>query len=262
MEFTGITMLLSLVLFAMAADSWALSTQCDRSTSLKFSVSSWRNESGYRLVAADVQSHTSDKDSVSLSVELLSEKCGDNTAVILKTLSSTGQPEEQASVITTVAPTQPEEQASVITTVAPTQPEEQASVITTVAPTVSPLPGYHHIPGFGYYRILRNQMNWKDGVEACRKEGTRMLLVESQEELDAVYGWSGCCPWVGVHRENSSGPWINVLGQQMNSTDILGWLPGYPSEEGNCILLSHSPNYGTKNYRCRGQLPVVCEQIL
>ncbi|XP_067002228.2 uncharacterized protein [Anabrus simplex] len=308
MEFAGNTMLLSLVFFAMGAQSWALSAQCVRSPSMKFSVSSWRNETGHRLVAADVRSHTSDKQSVSLSVELLSEKCGDNTAVILKTLSSTGQPEEQASVITTVAPTQseeqasvittvaptqpeeqasvittvaptqpeeqasvittvaptqPEEQASVITTVAPTQPEEQASVITTVAPTVSPLPGYHHISGFGHYKKISSSMNWKDGVEACWKEGTRMLLVESQEELEAVYGWSRCCPWVGVYRENSSVPWINILGQQMNSTDYFGWLPNYPSRLGNCMLLSHnSLHYGTKNYVCQIQLSVVCEQML
>ncbi|XP_068083531.1 uncharacterized protein [Anabrus simplex] len=210
-------MLLSLVLLAVAAQAWALSTQCDQSASLKFSVSSWRNESGHRLVAADVHSHTSDRDSVSLTVELLTEKCGDSSGVILKTLSSTGQPEEQASV----------------------RP--------TVLLTVSPLPGYHHIPGFGYYKRVSTSMNWKDGVEACRKEGTRMLLVETQEELDAVYGWNGCCPWVGVNRENSSGPWINILGQQMNTTDFFGWLPGYPKGEGNCMLLDDAPNYGTKN---------------
>ncbi|XP_068083639.1 mucin-21 [Anabrus simplex] len=345
-------MLISLVLFAMGAQSWALSMQCHRSTNMKFSVSSWRNESGHRLVAADVLSLTSDKDSVSLTVELLSEKCGDNRAVILKTLSSSGQPEEQAfvrstaaptqpekqasvsstvaptqteeeasvrstvaptqpekqasvsstvaptqtqeeasvrstvaptqteeeasvsstvaptqteeeaSVRTTVAPTQLEEQASVSSTVAPTQTKEEASVRTTVAPAVQPIPGYHHLSGFGYYKKLPNYMTWKDGVEACRKEGASMLLLETQEEIDAIYGWTGCCMWVGVHRENYSGPWINVLGQQMNSTDFFGWLPNYPKGLGNCMVLANSPLKKTINLQCDTTIYVVCEQML
>ncbi|XP_068083528.1 uncharacterized protein [Anabrus simplex] len=246
-EFTGNTMLLSLVLLAMIIESWTVSAQCDRSTILKFSVSSWRNESGHRLVAADVLSDVSDKDGVYMTVELLSEKCGDSRAVVLKTLSSAGQHEEQASVSYNVPPT---------------QPEEQTSVSSTVAPTVLPLPGYRHFPGFGYYKKLPCQMTWKDGVEACRKEGTRMLLVESQEEIDTVYGWSGCCPWVGVHRESSSGPWINVLGQKMNSTDFFGWIQNYPNDQDNCVILNSSSRRGTSNKACDARKDVICEQML
>ncbi|XP_067002733.2 uncharacterized protein [Anabrus simplex] len=270
-------MLLPLVLLAMGAQSWALSTQCDRSPSMKFSVTSWRNESAHRLVAADVQSDASEGDTVSLTVELLSEKCGDSSAVILKTLSSAGQPEEQASDRTTVASTQAEEQASVNYTVAPTQPEEQASVTTTVAPTQpeesasvsttatpTAIPGYRHFPGYGFYKKLQNRMTWKDGVEACRKEGTRMLLVESQKEIQTVMEWAGCCAWVGVHRENSSGPWVNTLGQQMNSTNFFGWLPSFPSGPNNCMILDIRNNKnGTTNYpKCNDKWDVICEQIL
>ncbi|XP_068083640.1 hemolymph lipopolysaccharide-binding protein-like [Anabrus simplex] len=229
-------MLLSLVLFAMGAQSWALSSQCNRSQWMKFSVTSWRNESGHRLVAADVLSHTTDKDSVSLAVELLTEKCGDSKAVILQTLSSAGQP------------------------------EEQASVSSTVPPTVVPLPGYRHIPGLGYYKTLQNRMTWNEGVEACRKEGTHMLLVETQEEIDTLFEWVVCCSWVGVHRESSSGPWINVLGQRMNSTDFFGWLPFYPKGEDNCMRLGYLQDppslKGTVNYGCQNSQWVVCEQML
>ncbi|XP_067002732.2 uncharacterized protein [Anabrus simplex] len=224
-------MLLSFVLATMILGSEAISEQCGRSPSLKFSVSSWRNESGHRLVAAELQSHVSYKDSVSLAVELFSQKCGDSSAVILKTLSSSGQP------------------------------EEQETISTTVAPTVLPLPGYHHLPGFGYYKKLPNTMKWENGVEACRKEGTHMLLLESQEELDAVYGWCGCDPWIGVHRESSSGPWINVSGQQMNSTDFFGWHPGYPRGQDNCMKLDASTHKWTFNTECHKSFLVICEQM-
>ncbi|XP_068083638.1 C-type lectin domain family 4 member K-like [Anabrus simplex] len=257
-------MLIVFVLSTLILGSSAISEQCDRSPSLKFSVSSWRNESGHRLVAADVRSEVSEVDRVSLTVELLSDKCGDSRAVILKTLSSTGQPEEQTSVRTTVEPTQSQEQASVSSTAAPTQPEENASVTSTVAPTaqVVPLPGYNHFPGYGYYKVLPNEMTWTQGVEACRKEGTRMLLVESQEEIETLYKWAGCCAWVGVHRESSSGPWMNILGQQMNSTDFFGWLPSYPSATSNCMILDSSGEMGTSNNaKCNTQWKVICEQV-
>ncbi|XP_068083643.1 hemolymph lipopolysaccharide-binding protein [Anabrus simplex] len=141
--------------------------------------------------------------------------------------------------------------------------EEEPPVTTTVAPTVVPLPGYRHFPGFGYYKIIHNKMNWRDGVEACRKEGTHMVVLESQEELETLYKWAGCCQWIGVHRESSSGPWMNVLDQKMNSTDFFGWLPGYPrSGEYNCVIFNESNKKGTSNYPCSDSRKVICEQTL
>ncbi|XP_068083645.1 hemolymph lipopolysaccharide-binding protein-like [Anabrus simplex] len=227
-------MLLLLVLFTMILESWTVSGQCERSPRLKFSVSSWRNESGHRLVAAELQSDEKMNDGVSLTVEMFTEDCDDRRVLILRTLSSNSLP------------------------------EEEPPVTITVAPTVVPLPGYHHFPGFGYYKILPKGMNWRDGVEACRKEGTRMLLLGSQEEFETLYKWAGCCPWVGVHRESSSGPWMNVLDQKMNSTDFFGWLPGYPrSGEYNCVLFDTISNKkGTSNYPCSDSRKVICEQTL
>ncbi|XP_067002735.2 hemolymph lipopolysaccharide-binding protein [Anabrus simplex] len=224
-------MLLLLTLSAMILDSTAISRQCEQVPSLKFSVSSWRNESGHRLVAADVQSDESGRNGVSLMVELLSEKCDGTRAVILRTLSSIEWP------------------------------EEEASTSTAVARTVVPLPGYRNFPGMGYYKLLPNDMTWREAVEACRKEGTRMLLVESREEIETLLEWTGCCPWVGVRREFSSGPWVNVLGQQMNSTDFFGWYPGEPSGPSNCMALNGFP-MGTANRECDHSFHVICEQSL
>ncbi|XP_067002731.2 hemolymph lipopolysaccharide-binding protein [Anabrus simplex] len=229
----GVAMLLLLVLSAMILESPTVSGQSERSPSSKFSVSSSRNESGHRLVAVELKSQEKMKDGVSLRAEMFTD---DSRSLILRRLRSSGLP------------------------------EEQPPVTTTVAPTVVPLPGYHHFPGFGYYKILPKEMTWRDGVEACRKEGAHMVVLETQEEIDIVYQWARCCPWVGVHRESSSGPWMNVLGQTMNSTDFFGWLRGFPeSGEYNCLLFNAYESFnekGTSNDSCDDTRKVICEQTL
>ncbi|XP_067002718.2 uncharacterized protein [Anabrus simplex] len=251
-------MLFLLVVCALILESWTVSEQCNRSPNMKFSVSTWRNESGHRLVAADLQSDESNDDGVSLTVELFNEKCGDDESVILKTQSSSRSKQQTPDSIS-AAPTESMTISEIL---------EKAGIRpgvgegATRSPTVVPLPGYRHFPGLGYYKLLPQRMNWGDGVEACKKEGTRMLLVESQEEIDTLWAWTGCCPWVGVYRESSSGPWINILGQLMNTSDFFGWIPAYPTDEGDCVLLNSSSRRGTSNYMCSDEDKIICEQAI
>ena len=50
----------------------------------------------------------------------------------------------------------------------------------------APYPGYDLVPGFGYYKLHTNVKTWDDALLACEKEGSHLVIINSEAEAKAL----------------------------------------------------------------------------
>ena len=77
---------------------------------------------------------------------------------------------------------------------------------------------YQYLPGVGYYKLYKYKLTWGDAWSQCRDDNAHLLVVNSQQELEAVKalmieaksdGWSH----IGVHDLFLNGRYITVRGK-------------------------------------------------
>ena len=59
-------------------------------------------------------------------------------------------------------------------------------VIPYPAPSSKPGPNYELVPGLGYYRFHETTITWPAARETCAREGTHLLILNSEKEWEAV----------------------------------------------------------------------------
>ena len=73
--------------------------------------------------------------------------------------------------------------------------------------------------GLGYYKFHNVQKNWQQAKEVCAQEGTHMIILNSEEEanaLDKIIEKSktgNWFHWVGIHDLYSEGKFVTIFSK-------------------------------------------------
>ena len=116
-------------------------------------------------------------------------------------------------------------------TTAPTTCPTTTTTTTIPPPTYLPeleQKGYQLIYGFGYYKLNRKRLSWGDAVEACRRDGTHLLILNSDAEARLVgqhmrlSSVTGHDCWTGVHDIFKEGHYITIFSKY-HGVHLLGY---------------------------------------
>ncbi|KAJ9583943.1 hypothetical protein L9F63_021717 [Diploptera punctata] len=109
-------------------------------------------------------------------------------------------------------------------------------------------------------------VTWQDAASQCREDGAHLLIIDSQDELDAVIqlryskGVDKFLSWAGFHDLFVEGQYITVQDEPIAYNT---WYTGYPfeSDEVNCGgVLSLNDATGIVIYTCSALRTFICEK--
>ncbi|XP_068754317.1 ZP domain-containing protein-like [Montipora capricornis] len=113
------------------------------------------------------------------------------------------------------------------------------------------------------YKVSSTSGNWNAAKSACEAIGSRLAMLKTHAEQQAVWSKVGKHVWIGLHRNPKNSPqWLWVDGSQVTDTN---WHSGEPNNYGGnegCGVM-HSSSYpapGTwYDAPCSSTLPYFCE---
>nr|CAD7259885.1 unnamed protein product [Timema shepardi] len=142
---------------------------------------------------------------------------------------------------------------------------------TEAAPPPRAGPGYELFPGLGYYKLHQEHMTWEEARRTCLKEGSHLLIVNSETEaLQVVKVTYNRFPklrdeiYVGINDLHTEGHFISVFGQPLTSVGYAEWMPNEPNDaSGNedCVHI-YKIKLQLNDISCDTKLPFICEQSL
>ncbi|XP_069701695.1 hemolymph lipopolysaccharide-binding protein-like [Periplaneta americana] len=133
-------------------------------------------------------------------------------------------------------------------------------------------PGYELVPGLGYYKLHPEVRRWHEALDACKKEGTHLLILNSEEEARAMnYFWqkypnfAGATvqtwAWIGFHDQFKEGEYVTVFNDPLATTGFMKWSPSEPhGKNQDCGLLGM--NFLLADFPCNSKQPFFCEKEL
>ena len=100
--------------------------------------------------------------------------------------------------------------------------------------------------------------NWSSGKEYCKREGGDLVILNSPEKKDFINSLFGCDEpaWIGL--EKTSGGWMWVDGNNLNTTY---WVP--PLRTSNVCMMLGACSYQEVNWYpvdCSSHLKPVCKK--
>ncbi|XP_046402190.1 hemolymph lipopolysaccharide-binding protein-like [Ischnura elegans] len=123
---------------------------------------------------------------------------------------------------------------------------------------------YTLYPGVGYYKYHPKHPGGYSAAEAiCVKEGGHLAIVNSQAEYDVIRSMvKERTAFLGFHDRMKEGEFMTVLGQPLNATGFVKWLPGEPNNlnnNENCGSYYARGDGGFNDWPCEMQNPFICE---
>ncbi|XP_067005235.2 uncharacterized protein [Anabrus simplex] len=133
-------------------------------------------------------------------------------------------------------------------------------------------PKYHEILGVGYYRFHTKPRKWEEARQICEKEGAHLVIINSEEEADALLLIHARCPrilpthfnsysYVGVHDNYMEGQFETIFGEPLDKTGYVKWNFGQPDNSHhfgeNCVSMNRRGFFN--DVPCDTELPYFCE---
>ncbi|XP_068699627.1 E-selectin-like isoform X1 [Montipora foliosa] len=120
--------------------------------------------------------------------------------------------------------------------------------------------GWQLING-SWYEVSSTSANWTAAKSACEAMGSRLAMLKTHAEQQAVWRKVGKRVWIGLHRNpNDSSQWLWIDGSQVTDTN---WYTGEPNNAGGyegCGEMYSSSRRGTWNDQpCNDTLLYLCE---
>ncbi|XP_067008733.2 hemolymph lipopolysaccharide-binding protein [Anabrus simplex] len=209
-ELLALTLFILHVIFADASQEVQCSPH-DSAQRFTFLITSIRNETGHRVVQAELQNQadiTFDPgDPITLGVTHSRSLCGGMEMVQLKT------------------------------------------VISVSERNVKSMKGdYELFPGQGYYKLHTNGMTWDEARITCYNEGAQLMVINSEAEANVVKEFfsrhlnfrdvqSSLYVFIGFHDKFAEGHFVLINGEPLDSSGYTNWAPGQPNG-------SHRQNFG------------------
>ena len=111
------------------------------------------------------------------------------------------------------------------------------------------------------YLISSGKLNWNAAKSACEAKGSKLAMVKSQAEQQALAPKISQDTWIGLYRNpNDKSRWIWVDGRGASYTN---WNTGEPNNSGgkeDCVhFLSPAHSSKWNDMACLEQLFYVCE---
>ena len=111
------------------------------------------------------------------------------------------------------------------------------------------------------YLISSGKLDWNAAKSACEAMGSKLAMVKSQAEQQALAPKLSQATWIGLRRNpNNKSRWMWVDGSQASYTN---WNTGEPNNSGGTEDCAHFVNpAGSSKWndvRCSHQLFYVCE---
>ncbi|XP_068699624.1 uncharacterized protein [Montipora foliosa] len=117
--------------------------------------------------------------------------------------------------------------------------------------------GWQLING-SWYEVSSTSANWTAAKSACEAMGSRLAMLKTHAEQQAVWHAVGRPLWIGLHRNpNDSSQWLWIDGSQVTDTN---WYTGEPNNVGGYEACGEILSSGTWNDQtCSVTLLYLCE---
>ncbi|XP_069695674.1 hemolymph lipopolysaccharide-binding protein-like [Periplaneta americana] len=153
-----------------------------------------------------------------------------------------------------------------------TKCEEDESIllmVTITAPPQKPGRDYELVPDVGYYKLHQQVTTWFDARKTCIKEGTHLVVINSETEAKALLNIMAVnndtkVIFVGFNDIVTEGDYITVSGESLNKTGFVRWAPNEPNPKytssEDCGTFRNSGQYN--DVPCTVKYAFICEQEL
>ncbi|XP_022102814.1 uncharacterized protein LOC110985794 isoform X3 [Acanthaster planci] len=111
---------------------------------------------------------------------------------------------------------------------------------------LGPCPGWH-LPGpngscYWFYHNVNNTGWWYSRRNSCRNQGSDLLIIDNQEELDYILNQTetlapGQTWWIGYYDVSVEGTWRWVDCSDTSDWQSTLWVPGEPAQRKDCGIL-------------------------
>ncbi|KAK7789752.1 hypothetical protein R5R35_005172 [Gryllus longicercus] len=150
---------------------------------------------------------------------------------------------------------------------------EQSSVSCSRGPVPNPGKDYRLVKNLGYYKFHPRQTTWEDALRTCASEGANLLVVNSENEANAVSkifaefpklheeDWLNDQVWVGISDLKKEGKFVSLTGRTLQEEGYERWANGEPNNEGgneHCLAFDRQRLYNDEP--CDTRLSFVCER--
>ncbi|XP_068085261.1 hemolymph lipopolysaccharide-binding protein-like [Anabrus simplex] len=205
----------------------------DAGGKMHFSVNTARNETGHRIVKAELMSQYSrlqGQNGTGLDVLYTWGRCGDT------------QHERLSTIVTST------------------------SLVSTSWPLLAIPAGYEHFPGVGYYKLYMTPLqSWAGAQQFCQSDGANLVVINSEPEADVIRKfYSREIPnldktgaWIGFHDQFKPGYYVTVFGETLSKAGYEKWASGHPVNSKHCGFSFKNGLLHT--WQCEANLPFVCE---
>eukprot|EP01054_Gregarina_sp_Poly1_P006719 Gregarina_sp_Poly_1__6718@NODE_3615_length_977_cov_3_804396_g2301_i0_p1_GENE_NODE_3615_length_977_cov_3_804396_g2301_i0NODE_3615_length_977_cov_3_804396_g2301_i0_p1_ORF_typecomplete_len160_score9_98Lectin_C/PF00059_21/1_7Lectin_C/PF00059_21/9_7e14UL45/PF05473_12/0_043Chordopox_A33R/PF05966_12/0_08Chordopox_A33R/PF05966_12/3_3e03HEPN_AbiA_CTD/PF18732_1/3_1e03HEPN_AbiA_CTD/PF18732_1/0_11_NODE_3615_length_977_cov_3_804396_g2301_i0121600 len=125
---------------------------------------------------------------------------------------------------------------------------------------------YDLVPGIGYYKVHTEEVTWSEAHEKCLFEGTKLVVINSDEEAAALVKLfesnSNALAHVGVHDRYYEAFYSTVDGNKVEESGYNKWTYNQPYKTRNLnnVAMDHQGLYHLMNSTVL--LPFICEKPL
>jgi len=113
------------------------------------------------------------------------------------------------------------------------------------------------------YRFSNNKLGWDSAKSTCESLGSKLAVVNTPDEQQALAPYLAERTWIGLHRDpGDKARWLWVDGSSPNYTNWAEEEPNKARGTENCVEMSPpslSPAGKWNGSRCNNSLPYVCE---
>ncbi|PSN58142.1 hypothetical protein C0J52_00973 [Blattella germanica] len=130
--------------------------------------------------------------------------------------------------------------------------------------------GYQMLKGLGYYKLQKDKKTWQQALEACEKEETHLLIVNSEEEAEAILllmlheDTLKQYHWIGFHGHFQDN-WYTITNKTIQAAGYSKWYstaePNSNPGQGQCGLFRYDSStlVGLLDWGCDNLAFFICE---